>query len=108
MADEYGYLDIDRIRADAGSEFTSGSFKDFCMEHNINLSLVAPKRLDNNHLAERSWQTIHKIAHSMLVHARLPDKYHYQSKTTGIHYGGTYVPHSGTLTLLPPRILPEF
>jgi len=32
----------------------------------------------------------------------------YQSKTTWIHYGGTYVPHSGTLTLLPPRILPEF
>jgi hypothetical protein len=34
--------------------------------------------------------------------------YLYQSKTTWIHYSGTYVPHSGTLTLLPPRILPEF
>jgi hypothetical protein len=79
MADEFGYLDIDRIRADAGSEFTSGPFKQFCATHKIKLSLAAPKRQDNNHLAERSWQTIHKMARSMLVHARLPDQYHYHA-----------------------------
>lgn len=38
MADEYGYLDIDRILVDTSPEFTSGPFKDFCMEHKINLS----------------------------------------------------------------------
>jgi transposase InsO family protein len=79
MADEYGYLDIDRIRADAGSEFTSGPFKDFCLQHNINLSLAAPKRQNNNHLAKRSWQTIHRIARSMLIHAHLPDKYQFHT-----------------------------
>jgi len=79
MADEYGFLDIDRVRADAGSEFTSGPFKQFCATHKINLSLAAPKRQDNNHLAERSWQTIHRMARSMLVHARLPDQYHYHA-----------------------------
>jgi len=79
VADEYGYLDIDRLKADAGSEFTSGAFKQFCAAHRINLSLAAPKRQENNHLAERSWQTIHRMARSMLVHARLPDQYHFHA-----------------------------
>jgi hypothetical protein len=79
VADEYGYLDIDRLKADAGSEFTSGAFKQFCAAHRINLSLAAPKRQENNHLAERSWQTIHRMARSMLVHARLPDQFHFHA-----------------------------
>jgi len=69
MADEYGFLDIERIRADAGSELTSAPFKQFCTQHRINLSLAAPKRQDNNHIAKHSWQTIHRMARSMLVHA---------------------------------------
>jgi transposase InsO family protein len=79
MADAYGYIDIDRIQADAGSEFTSEEFRQFCITHQINLSLAAPKHQENNHLAERSWQTIHRMARSMLVHARLPDKYYYHA-----------------------------
>jgi transposase InsO family protein len=79
MTDAYGYIDIDRIRADAGSEFTSEEFRHFCITHQINLSLGAPKHQENNHLAERSWQTIHRMARSMLVHAHLPDKYHYHA-----------------------------
>jgi hypothetical protein len=79
MADEYGFLDIERIRADAGSELTSAPFKQFCTQHRINLSLAAPKRQDNNHIAKHSWQTIHRMARSMLVHARLPDQYHYHA-----------------------------
>jgi hypothetical protein len=77
MADKYGYLDIDRIKVDAGSEFTSGPLKQFCTENQINPSLATPKRQDNNHIAERAWQTIHRMARSMLVHARLPDQYHF-------------------------------
>lgn len=79
MAGAYGFIDIDRIRADTGSEFTSDEFKHFCILHRINLLLAAPKHQENNHLAERSWQTIHRMAHSMLVHARLPDKYHFHA-----------------------------
>jgi hypothetical protein len=85
MADAYGYIDIDRIEADAGSEFTSEEFKQFCVSQRINISLAAPKHQENNHLAERSWQTIHRMAHSMLVHARLPDKYHFHA----IRYAAT-------------------
>jgi len=42
VADTYGYLDIEHIRADAGSEFTSTEFKQFCIKHQINLFLAAP------------------------------------------------------------------
>jgi len=62
MADTYGFIDIDRVRADTGSEFTSDVFKQFYIENRINLSLAAPKQQDNNHLAERYWQTIHRMA----------------------------------------------
>jgi hypothetical protein len=79
MSDTYGFIDIDRFHADAGPEFTFERFKQFCVKNRISLSLLAPKRQDNNHLAERSWQTIHRMARSMLVHARLPDKNHFHA-----------------------------
>jgi hypothetical protein len=72
MADAFGFIDIDRLCADAVSEFALKEIKQFCLSNRINVSLAAPNRPDNNHLAERSWQTIHRMAQSMLVHARLP------------------------------------
>jgi transposase InsO family protein len=38
----YGYLDIARVRADSGSQFTSTEFKKHCWEAGIQLSLAAP------------------------------------------------------------------
>jgi transposase InsO family protein len=76
---EFGYINIDRLRADAGSQFTSKAFRRFCHSEKINLSLAAPKRLSQNHIAERTWQTVTKMARSMLVHARLPDVYYYHA-----------------------------
>jgi len=69
----YGYLDIARIQADSGTQFTSQEFRDHCWAAGINLTLAAPKKQYKNHLAERSWQTISAMARSLLVHARLPD-----------------------------------
>ena len=46
-------------------------------EHGINLSLAAPKKQSQNHYAERTWQTVHSMAGTMQVHARLPDTYRY-------------------------------
>jgi hypothetical protein len=43
MADTYGFIDIDRIRADAGPEFTSGDFKQFYVKNRISLSLAVPE-----------------------------------------------------------------
>ena len=53
---EYQYINIDRIQSDAGTQFTSTKFKDFCHESGILLSLAAPKKQAQNHFAERSWQ----------------------------------------------------
>jgi transposase InsO family protein len=48
----YGFLDVARIRADAGSQFTSAEFKQHFWEADIQLSLVAPKKQHQNHLVE--------------------------------------------------------
>ena len=77
LVNEFGYGDVDKFKSDAGSQFTSPEFRDFCHETGINLSLAAPKRLSQNHLAERTWQTVTSMARLMLVHARLPDTFHY-------------------------------
>jgi len=75
----YGYLNTDRIRTDAGSQFISTEFADYCIEHGINLSLAAPKKQYQNHLAERTWQTITSTTRALLTHARLPDSFWYHA-----------------------------
>jgi len=71
----YGYLDIARIRADSGGQFTSQEFKEHCWKAGIHPNLAAPKKQYQNHLAERSWQMINAMARSLLVHAWLPDSF---------------------------------
>jgi hypothetical protein len=71
----YGYLDTDRIRTDAGSQFTSAEFAQYCIQHGIKLMLAAPRKQYQNHLAERTWQTVTSTARSLLIHARLPDTF---------------------------------
>jgi hypothetical protein len=75
----FGYLDLERIRTDAGSQFTSGEFAVYCRENHIHLSLVAPKKQYQNHLAECTWQTTSTIARTLLVHATLPDTFWYHA-----------------------------
>jgi transposase InsO family protein len=75
----YGYLNIECIRADAGSQFTSQEFKKYCWTAGIQLVLAAPKKQYQNHLAERTWQTVSTMARSLIVHAHLPDTYMYHA-----------------------------
>ena len=77
--DEFGYIDIEKIRSDAGTQFTSKEFQGFCRDERINLSLAAPKKQAQNHFAERTWQTVNNMARSMIVHARLPDSFLYHA-----------------------------
>jgi len=81
----YGFLDIARIHADSGSQFTSDEFRQHCWNAGINLSLAAPKKQYQNHLAERSWQTINTMARSLLVHARLPDSFMFHTLLHSCH-----------------------
>jgi hypothetical protein len=47
--------------------------------------LAAPKKQCQNHLAERTWQTISSISRSLLVHARLPDTFWFQALCYAAH-----------------------
>jgi transposase InsO family protein len=42
--DEFGYNDIVKIHSDAGTQFSSMEFQDFCRDEQINLSLAAPEK----------------------------------------------------------------
>jgi len=50
----FRFINIEWIKADAGSQFMSEEFKIFCQDSGIALSLVAPKKLSQNHFAEWS------------------------------------------------------
>jgi len=75
----YEYINLERIRVDAGSQFMSETFMRFCTDNLIKLSIFAPKKQNQNHLAKRNWQTICGMARSLLVHARLPDTFWYHA-----------------------------
>jgi hypothetical protein len=47
--EEYCYVNIECIRADYGSQFTSTAFHMYCTESGINLFLAGPKKHDNYH-----------------------------------------------------------
>jgi len=81
----YSYLDIARVRADSGSQFTSEEFKKHFWEAGIQLSLAAPQKQYQNHLAERTWQTIGTMARSLLKHAQLPDSFMYHALVYSCH-----------------------
>jgi transposase InsO family protein len=57
-----GHLDTTKIRADAGTEFDSSLFSQHCIDSGIRLMLAAPKKQYQNHLVERTWQTVCNIA----------------------------------------------
>ena len=69
--------DVQKIKADAGSQFTAQEFRDACANSHIALSLAAPKHQEQNHYAERTWQTVNNIADRIMVHARLPPTFKY-------------------------------
>ena len=66
--------DITYLRSDAGTEFRSNDFNDWCKENPIVFMTAAPKHQEQNGLVERHWTEVSKLANTMLVHARLNTK----------------------------------
>ena len=66
---------MERISADAGTQFTSAESKEECQTHGVCLTLAAPKHQEMNGKVEVTWRTLHTIAHSLMVHARVPENY---------------------------------
>ena len=59
------------LRSDAGSNFTSQEFKDWCNKEYIKLSLAAPKHQEQNGFVERAYQTASRMSRAMLIKAHL-------------------------------------
>jgi len=78
-AAEYCYVNIESIRADHGSQFTSAEFLTYCQNAGVNLVLAAPKKQYQNNIAEHTWQTVSAMARSLLMHAWLPDTFWYHA-----------------------------
>ena len=72
---EFGWWYLERISADAGMHFTSEEFKDEFQTGRVRLTLVAPKHQEMNGKVEVTWRTLRTVAHSFMVHARVPEVY---------------------------------
>ena len=64
--DQFGWWDLERISADAGTQFTSTEFKYECQTHGVRLTLAAPEHQETNRRVEVT------VAHALMVHARVP------------------------------------
>ena len=73
--DKFGWWDLEIISADAGTKFTSTEFKDECQTCRVRLALAAPEHQETNGKVEVTWRTLRTVAHSIMVHARVPEVY---------------------------------
>ena len=73
--DQFGWLDLERISADAGTQFTSTEFKEECQISGLRPTLAAPEHQEMNGQLEVNWRTFCTIAHALMVHARVPEIY---------------------------------
>ena len=63
------------ISSDAGTQFTLTEFKEECQILRVRLTLAAPEHQEMNVQVEVTWRTLRTIAHSPMVHARVPENY---------------------------------
>ena len=73
--DQFGWWDLERISADAGTQFTSIEFKDECQTRRVRLTLAAPEHQEMNGQVEVIWRKLRTVAHYLMVHARVPEVY---------------------------------
>ena len=61
--DQFGGWDLERISADAGTQFTSTEFIDECQTRGVHLTLAAPEHQYMNRQVEVTWRTLRTVAH---------------------------------------------
>ena len=84
--DEFGWWYLERISADAGTQFALTKFKEECQTHGVYLTLVAPAYQEINGKFEWTWKTLCTIAHSLMVNARVLEAYiHFTLMYTTYH-----------------------
>ena len=73
--DEFGWWGLEKISADAGTQFTSAEFKQECQTRGVHLTLAAPEHQEMNGQVEVTWRKMCTIAHSLMVHVRVSEAY---------------------------------
>ena len=73
--DQFGWWDLERISEDSSTQFTSAKFKDECQTLRVRLNLAAPEYQEMNVQVEVTCRTLRTVAHSLMVHARVPEVY---------------------------------
>ena len=73
--DQFGWWDLEIISADVGTQFTSTEFKEECQIRGVRLTIAAPEHQEMNGQVEVTRRTLRTIAHSLMVHARVPEIY---------------------------------
>ena len=73
--DEFGWCDLERISADAGTQFTSTEFKEEFRTRGIHLTLSAPEHQEMNGQVKVTWITLRIIPHSLMVYAIVLEAY---------------------------------
>ena len=65
--DQFGWWDLEIISTDAGTQFTSTSFKEECQTRGVRLTLAAPEHQEMNRQVEVTLRTLRTVAHSLMV-----------------------------------------
>ena len=73
--DQFGWWGLEIISADIGTQFTSTEFKYYCQTRRVCLTLAAPEHQKMNGQVEVTWGTLRTVAHSLMVHAIVPEVY---------------------------------
>ena len=72
---QFGWWYLERISADAGTQFTSTEFKEECQTSRVRLTLAAPEHQEMNRQVDVTWRKLRTVAHALMVHARVPEVY---------------------------------
>ena len=73
--EQFGWWDLEIFSSDAGTQFTSTEFKYECQTRGVCLTVVAPEHQEMNGQVEATWRTLRTFAHSLTIHARVPEVY---------------------------------
>ena len=73
--DKFGWWDLERISADAGTQFTSTEFKEKCQTCGVFLKLATPEHQEMNRQVEVTQRTLRTVAHSLMIYDRTLEAY---------------------------------
>ena len=75
--DGFGWWDLEKKSADAGTQFTSAEFKEECQNCVVHLTLAAPEHQEMNRQVKVIQRPLRTISRYLMVHAIFLEAYIY-------------------------------